>query len=105
MQNWEYAMRYVSLETYEKDKKGEWKRINPGSLHGLFVNTSAIWDAPWLEKTEFEYIQEMGRQGWEMVSATPITGGILYGGGYTTQILFVLKRPLPELDQRTDYPE
>lgn len=101
MQKWEYTMRYASLTSYEKDNKGEWKALEP--VHGgPLANISAIWNSPWKEKTEFEHIQEMGQQGWEMVSATPITGGILYGGGYTSSILFVFKRPLPEQDQRTD---
>lgn len=36
-------------------------------------------------------LNELGAEGWEISSATPITAG----QGYAQEVLFVLKRPLP----------
>jgi hypothetical protein len=40
-------------------------------------------------KSELDYLRSMGTEGWEPVSATPITFG-----GSISMVMFTLKRPI-----------
>ncbi len=93
MQKWEYSAHLVDLWNYELNK-GEWKRTLDGT-----PRVEALRDAPWEKKAGLDCSQDLGKMGWEMVSATPITAQSLLGGGMGTQsILFTFKRPIQEVD-------
>lgn len=96
MQGWEYQMHIARTARFTTNKKGQ-EVLDNSEL----ASARTIWDAPWRDKTSFQIIQEMGREGWEMVSALPVVGAeqlnsSLYGATYTNEILFVFKRPLEE---------
>lgn len=96
MQRWEYQMHLARTARFKTDKKGKMVLDS-----GEYSSAQTIWDAPWRDKTSFQIIQEMGLDGWEMVSALPIVGAEqvvngVYSTGHSNEILFVFKRPLGE---------
>ena len=50
---------------------------------------SSIWRTKYAdETTDWDHIQRMGREGWELVSAFPVTGN-----GTTLYVTFIFRRP------------
>ncbi|SHL20378.1 protein of unknown function [Anaerocolumna jejuensis DSM 15929] len=39
-------------------------------------------------------VNNFGKEGWEIVSVTPITNSIVGGGSYTSSVIFTFKREL-----------
>ncbi len=42
----------------------------------------------------FEHLDELGREGWELISVTPIIDNQYEHGGYSKALLYTLKRPI-----------
>ena len=84
MQKWEYTMIVGDLQVYKKER-GKWVPEEKRWDYDL----SHLWDAPWKDKTTFTSILELGREGWELVSAIPNNAD-----GFTSKILFTFKRPI-----------
>ena len=57
------------------------------------VNASLVWTRKDKNtgKTDFDKLQELSAQGWELVSVTPITFT-----GSTRELLYTFKRPIEE---------
>lgn len=74
MQKWQYsaiASNNTGASIAGKTSKGLWRKKNRDG------------------KTDWDIIREMGQDGWELISATPITFG-----GTTLEVLFTFKRPI-----------
>lgn len=39
-------------------------------------------------------VNNLGKEGWEMISVTPIIKDTVSGGSYTSSVIFTLKREL-----------
>ena len=71
MDHWEYQMLVVDLEK---------------SMHGI----NHMWEMRASDGlTDWDRLQKMGRDGWELVSSTPIAYGL---HGVTMQVVFTFKR-------------
>ena len=86
MQKWEYNM--FSSDVRRRKKGGMLGKIEEGCY--------LIWnDKNDAGKTDFDKITEMGLNGWELVSVTPVA---VYASpnmsGATYEILFTFKRPI-----------
>lgn len=56
-----------------------------------YCQSPSIWTVKNDEgKTDYDKIKEYGLQGWELVSATPVS----YSSGETNEILFTFKRQI-----------
>ncbi|KAF0107240.1 MAG: hypothetical protein FD146_1718 [Anaerolineaceae bacterium] len=61
------------------------------SLGGKPV-VSKVWEQKGTDgKTDWERIQQAGKDGWEMVNSYPLATG----NGSSIQVVWVFKRPLP----------
>ena len=58
--------------------------------HVISLDTRGFFGANVDMQTLYTRLNELGREGWEVVSSSPVTAG----QGYAQEILFVLKRPL-----------
>ena len=94
MQKWEYSMRYASIEAEAKEGTGLLKSVVAKASHLGLPAPWLLWDTS-KEKSEFQAISELGKQGWEMVSAIPIESTYLEIS-YTRYILFIFRRPLED---------
>ena len=75
--NWEYTIIYAETGgTMTSTPANIWQKKQP------HLNGDSYWDQ----------VEALGREGWEMVSASPWCG---YGNGLTTGMVFVMKRPIP----------
>ena len=58
--------------------------------HVLSLDTRGVFGATVDIQSLYTRLNELGGEGWEVVSSSPITAG----QGYAQEVLFVLKRPL-----------
>ncbi|MBC8161326.1 MAG: DUF4177 domain-containing protein [Roseiflexaceae bacterium] len=58
--------------------------------HVISLNTVGLLSANVDIQSLYTRLNELGQDGWELVSAAPISAG----QGYSQEVLFVLKRPL-----------
>jgi hypothetical protein len=81
MQKWEYTYLYQDI-------------IKSTGLLGSFVSPSEIWEKKDKDgNTASMNIEKSGKEGWELVSVTPIIAD--YGQGSRTKCLFfTFKRPV-----------
>ncbi len=81
MQCWEYVCRYA--------------RINKGAAY--VPDPSPVWtEADANGQTEWDHMMELGGQGWELVTVTPVTGYWAGTPSATMGLVYTFKRPLPE---------
>lgn len=59
--------------------------------HVISLDTRGIFGANVDLQSLYGKLNELGEDGWEVVSSSPINAG----QGYSQEVLFVLKRPLP----------
>ena len=59
--------------------------------HIISLDTRGIFGANVDFQSLYTRLNELGDDGWEVVSAAPVSAG----QGYSQEVLFVLKRPLP----------
>ena len=86
MQRWEYQMHLARTARLKTGKKGKLELDS-----SEYSSAQTIWNAPWQDKTSLQIIQEMGLEGWEMVSALPVVGAEqmssgVYSTGYSNEI-------------------
>ncbi len=56
-------------------------------------NISKLWEVRGPDGlTDWDRLQNMGREGWELVNATPVVGWGVSGMAVTTQMVFMFKR-------------
>ena len=84
MQRWEYTFNYVDIWREDgKNKKGEIE-------HSRVPEPSVIWQTL-KEKSGFDTISALGKEGWELIAVTPI-----HFIDATWRVLFTYKRPLED---------
>ena len=86
MKKWEYKLFYTPIE-YPTKK-------NIFGVYGVSDVSGSLWEKKNKEgKTKFDKIEQLGKEGWELISCCPI------GSGFTDSkcdLLFIFKRPLLE---------
>jgi hypothetical protein len=63
--------------------------LDSGGLGALGPKASSVWTKKQGEETTLDQVNDLARQGWELVSVTPITVV-----GTTDHLLFTFKRPI-----------
>lgn len=87
---WEYKRLYIKDDTSASD------RVVSGATF-LFFGKANSEELQWHDDS----IADLGREGWELVTAVPLTGGcvkeaasINWGVSYTLGVMLWFKRPL-----------
>jgi len=91
-QQWEYKRVYLKGDT-SSSTNGD-----PGAFFFYFAKANSD-GSQWQD----EQLADLGKAGWELVAAVPLTGGrvkeapsINWGVTYTIGVMLWLKRPLPD---------
>ena len=83
MQKWEYVVAHVVREL-----KNPFAPL-VANANGQFLGKPGL--ISWGGKNLYAWLQEMGAEGWEVVSASVVSTGSFGNEGHT----IILKRPLP----------
>jgi hypothetical protein len=68
--------------------------ITKANFASVTIDPSFVWTVKDKEgKTEWEKLQKLAADGWELISVTPIAS--VTSLGHTTTLLYTFKRPLP----------
>ncbi len=76
---------------------GHIRQVSPGE-RSYSVLAQFIWTHKDKSgKTVWDTVQDFGKEGWELVSVTPIVESGSAGFAHTEDLLYTFKRPIEEL--------